>query len=55
MSFFDFFIKFWWIELLAAAGIGYAAYVGYIETGTALLALVASFLLFSLLSRTGLE
>lgn len=55
MSFFDFLIKYWWIEILAVAGIGYGAYLGYIENGTALLFFVASVLLFWGLSRTGLE
>ena len=55
MSFFDFLLKFWWIELLVLGGIGYAAYAGYIEQGTGLLAAVASFIAFWALSRSGLE
>ena len=55
MSFFDFLLKFWWIELLALGGIGYAAYGGYIAPGTAVLAGVVSLIVFWVLSRSGLE
>jgi|GEM_PF-2890419 len=55
MSLFDFFLKFWWLEVLALAGIGYAVYAGYIQIGMALLAVVASMILFLALSRSGLE
>lgn len=55
MSLFDFFLKFWWMEGLTLAGIGYAVYGGYIEIGTALLVSGVSFVLFWALSRSGLE
>ena len=55
MSFFDFLLQFWWIELLTLGGIGYIVYGGYIEPGTAVLAGVASLVVFWALSRSGLE
>ena len=55
MSFFDFLLQFWWIELLVLGGIGYAMYGGHIAPGTAVLTGVASFIIFWALSRSGLE
>ena len=55
MSFFDFFLKFWWIEALALGCIIYGVYGGFIQIGTALLAGIVSVIGFLALSGSGLE
>ena len=55
MNFIDFLLKFWWIELMAVGAIGYGWYIGYLQTGTALLLCIVSLLLFGMLSQSGLE
>ena len=55
MSFFDFFLKFWWIEVLALAGIAYAVHGGFIQIGTGVLAGIVSVIGFLALSGSGLE
>ena len=55
MSFYDFLVKFWWLELLALMGISYALSAHVINFGTGILAVLVSFILFILLSKSGLE
>ena len=55
MSLFDFIKRFWWLELVMLAGIILAAEQGWIATGTAILASTGSFIVFFMLSRSGLE
>lgn len=55
MSFFDFLLKFWWIEVVVLAGIAYAVHGGFIQIGTAVLAGIVSIIGFMALSGSGLE
>lgn len=55
MSFFDFLLKFWWIEIIALAVIFYSVYANMMSIGIALIAAVGSFIMFWILSQSGLE
>lgn len=55
MSFFDFLLKFWWLEVVMLVGIFFAYLQDFISLGIALLTTVASFVIFLILSRSGLE
>ncbi|MDP3778877.1 MAG: hypothetical protein Q8R30_02375 [bacterium] len=55
MSFYDFLVRFWWLEVVMLVGIIVAAWQDWIAPGTAALAGAVSFIIFLMLSRSGLE
>ena len=55
MSFYDFVIRFWWLEVVMLMGIVFAVAQGFIAQGTAVLAGAVSCIVFMLLFQSGLE
>jgi len=55
MSFYDFLVRFWWLEAVMLVGIIFAVWQDWIAPGTAVLTSAISFIIFLMLSRSGLE
>ena len=55
MSFIDFVLKYWWIELGEIIVISIAYGVGYLDRGLMFFASIGSFFIFFILYKIGLE